>query len=334
MQISNLPDFISRQKYQGFNPNLKGIAEMNAFLTCDPDKEQAETETVEFKAQFDPASRQDWCELIKDIVAMANSGGGTIVIGVQDDGSPSGVDVTPFLHLDPADFTNKIHSYTEQQFAAIAICAGTRQGYPVAVLSIGGVRVPIVFTAPGTYPTSPSSQKTVFSRGTMYFRHGPKSEPGTSEDLRTALEREVCRLKDFWLQGIAKVVAAPPGSTVQVVQQEVNLCDSAEAAPIRLTADEDAPPFRAIQADKLYPYRQKELLAILNERLGPKVAGPHDLLCIRRVHLTDGNPNFSYKGLWAPRQYSIAFVEWLVERYSSNSEFFQKARDAYRHRDD
>jgi hypothetical protein len=304
---------------------------MDELPTCDPEEVQAEAEEVDFKAQVGLGSRQDWCEMVKDVVSMANSGGGSIIVGVHDDGTPSGVDVSPLLHIDPADVTNKIHSYTGQQFAAFAIRPGKRQGYDVAVLSVAGVEIPIVFIAPGTYPTGPSSQKTAFSKGTVYFRHGAKSEPGTSEDLRLALGREIARLKDFWLQGIAKVVAAPPGSTVQVVQQEVSLRDSAEAVPIRLTTDEGAPPFRAIQADKLYPYRQKEVIKLLDERLGPKIVGPHDLLCVRRTYDTDANPTFLHKGQWSPRQYSEAFVEWLVEQYSADPAFFRNAREACRH---
>ena len=45
-------------------------------------------------------------------------------------------------------------------------------------------------------------QKTAFSAGTVYFRHGAKSEPGTSEDLRASLERELDRIRSSWLDGI------------------------------------------------------------------------------------------------------------------------------------
>jgi predicted HTH transcriptional regulator len=53
---------------------------------------QKESKHVDFKAEFDPNSRHDWCEIIKDIVAMANSGGGAILIGLKDDGKPSNFD--------------------------------------------------------------------------------------------------------------------------------------------------------------------------------------------------------------------------------------------------
>jgi predicted HTH transcriptional regulator len=47
----------------------------------------------DFKSTFDVNAPGDWLEIIKDIVAFANSGGGTILIGVNDDGTPSGAEV-------------------------------------------------------------------------------------------------------------------------------------------------------------------------------------------------------------------------------------------------
>lgn len=35
-----------------------------------------ESKHIEFKEGFNPSEARDWCEIIKDIVAMANSGGG------------------------------------------------------------------------------------------------------------------------------------------------------------------------------------------------------------------------------------------------------------------
>lgn len=43
----------------------------------------------------------DWCELIKDIVAMANSGGGRIAIGANDDGTPSGYELVGRVGIEP-----------------------------------------------------------------------------------------------------------------------------------------------------------------------------------------------------------------------------------------
>jgi len=92
------------------------------YLTLDKVKEaKRESKYLDFKEKFDINQTQDWCEIIKDIIAMANSGGGCILIGARNDSTPSGWDVTPLLHLDPAQITDKIARYTGEQYADFEI---------------------------------------------------------------------------------------------------------------------------------------------------------------------------------------------------------------------
>jgi hypothetical protein len=70
---------------------------------------KSESRTVDFKSKFDPGCAGDWCELVKDVVAIANSGGGSILIGVDDDGKCCGPAAsTKLLCLDPAVITDKV----------------------------------------------------------------------------------------------------------------------------------------------------------------------------------------------------------------------------------
>jgi predicted HTH transcriptional regulator len=151
----------------------------------------SETATVDFKSQFDVDGAGDWLEIIKDIAALANSGGGTILIGVADDGTPSGSDVSGALTIDPADLTNRIHKYTATHFHGFEIVECAKGGHEVCAITVRGCRIPLVFTRVGTYEVTPGRQKTVFSMGTVYFRHGAKSEPATSDDLRAFMDREL-----------------------------------------------------------------------------------------------------------------------------------------------
>jgi len=81
-----------------------------------PEEACRESRLVDFKASIDIESTGDWCELIKDIVAMANSGGGAIIFGVDDHGKLSDADLTA-LSLDSAKVVDKIAPYTGVQFA-------------------------------------------------------------------------------------------------------------------------------------------------------------------------------------------------------------------------
>ena len=165
----------------------------------------SKTADLDFKSEFNPNSNPDWPELIKDIVAIANSGGGIIAIGLNDDGSTASYDIQPVLDLDPADISNKVQKYTNCCFADFRMVETKIGGKSAACLAIGGVHNPIVFEKPGTYQiVGTNQQKSAFSQGTVYFRHGAKSEPGTSDDLRNFVEREVERLRSAWLDNIQK----------------------------------------------------------------------------------------------------------------------------------
>ncbi len=101
-----------------------------------------ETADIDFKAGFDTTSAEDWCELIKDIVAMANSSGGVVVFGVNDDGSPSTADLASVQNLDPAMIVDKIKKYTGQQFAGFSVSSGTRRTASVVALTVSGSSMP------------------------------------------------------------------------------------------------------------------------------------------------------------------------------------------------
>ena len=119
---------------------------------------------------------------------MSNSGGGVILIGVNNNGLSSDFDIDCVLSIDPATITDKIYKYTDYQFHDFQIKGVLKKKKRICALIVGGVSVPLIFTEVGTYPIEGGKQKTAFSKGSVYFRHGAKSEPGTSEDLRRFLE--------------------------------------------------------------------------------------------------------------------------------------------------
>jgi hypothetical protein len=200
----------------------------------------------------------------------------------------------------------------------------------VIVLVVSSVSIPIVFTAPGTYEVGGGKQKTAFSKGTVYFRHGAKSEPGTSDDLRAALTRELDRIRSSWLDGITKVVTAPVGATISVLPGEVQLSGAEGATGVRLVNDEDAPAFKAFRTDLLYPYRQKELVTRVNALLAGSKISSHDVYCVRKAHGIDAQPNFFYKPQFSSPQYSEAYAEWMAGQHRGDADFFLKAREASR----
>jgi len=289
-----------------------------------------ESRHVEFKEKFDLAERQDWCEIIKDIVAMANTGGGYILFGVKKDGSASDWNPTPLCTLDPAQLTDKIAAYTGEQFSEFDVQEAERAGRAVALMTIRPVHIPLIFTQPGTYDIGGGKQKTAFGKGTVYFRHGAKSEPGNSQDIRQSVQREIEAIRKSWMGNIRKVVTAPRGHEIRVLPPEVIESGLPGATPIRIVDDPRAPAYRRIDPNKTHPFRQKEVVEGVNKALGgSRKITPYDILCVRKVYKVDESKSeFFYKPMFASPQYSQSFVDWMVAQLDADPTFFDNARAA------
>jgi hypothetical protein len=208
-----------------------------------------ESKSIEFKQSFNPQSSGEWCELTKDLVAIANSGGGIIVFGLDSSGRPSGQDVEAILGVDPADIANKVSRYTGLVDFTFEIRALEKNARKLAAFVIPAVSVPLVFQKPGTYEVGEGKQRTAFATGTVYFRHGAKSEPGTSEDIRRVIERQLDHIRKSWIKGVRRVVQAPGGShlvsligaqQVGALASRVTIVSDPKAIPVRITRDPTA----------------------------------------------------------------------------------------------
>jgi hypothetical protein len=203
-----------------------------------------ESKTVEFKQSFNSDVKGEWCEVIKDLVAMANSGGGIIVFGLGNTGEPSGVDVTKVCVLDPADIANKITSYTGSSEFDLQIFDLDKDGNKLVAFVVGAATVPLVFEKQGNYADPAGKPKSAFGIGTLYFRHGAKSEPANNADLRKSLAKQIDSVRREWMDGVRKVVEAPAGSQIVVAGMgisaaatdgRVHLSKEAGSTPVHLT---------------------------------------------------------------------------------------------------
>lgn len=144
--------------------------------------------------------------------------------------------------------------------------------------------MPVPFSRPGTYPNpgSPKKQKTAFSRGTLYIRHGAKSEPATRADIAAIIERRLASERQTLLQNVRRVVEAPTGTEIIPIRRGVT-DEQGNPTAIRLTTDPGSPVYGKLNPDLTHPYRQRELIAEVNRRLPRgKAVNTHDLLSVRR----------------------------------------------------
>ena len=104
-----------------------------------------ESRSVEFKEQFAPSDARQCLEVLKDIIAIANSGGGTLAVGIDNAGMPSGADVKPVLDYDHAKYCDLVRKYTQQNFCEFEIIEAEKDGRTIAIFLINAPDYPPCF---------------------------------------------------------------------------------------------------------------------------------------------------------------------------------------------
>jgi hypothetical protein len=269
---------------------------------------------VELRAE--PAD--DGVELVRDVAAMANSGGGVIV-------SPAGGNVDEeLLH-------EQLERYVEPEFEAFELHEVMRGGKAATAVVVESVaNTPLSFTRAARYRDSRGAEHVAFARGGVYFRHGARSEPATGADVRDFIRRQLDATRAQWLHNIRQVMHAPDGAEVAVVET-AERDEEGRPTLIRLTTDPHAPLYGQVDPDQSHPYRQKEVIREVNARLTVITVNAFDILSVRRVHgiTEESRPEFVHVPKFASPQYSDAFVDWIVAEHGRDREFFPDAKASY-----
>jgi hypothetical protein len=256
----------------------------------------------------------DYVELVRDVAAMANSGGGVIVLDAI-----AGVD-EELLH-------EQLSRYAEPEFESFMVERLTRGDHPSTAVFVEGARnAPLVFTRTGRL----GGEHVAFVRGGLYFRHGAKSEPATGADVRDFIRRQLDATRSQWLANIRQVMLAPDGAEVAVVET-AERDEEGRPTLIRLTTDPHAPLYGQVDPDQSHPYRQKEVIREVNARLDGLQINAFDVLSVRRVYgiTEESRPEFVHVPKFGSPQYSDAFADWLVSENERDPDFFPEAKRNY-----
>jgi predicted HTH transcriptional regulator len=184
-----------------------------------------ESAKLDYKQEWDPQRRRDVIELIKDLVAMANTAGGYVVIGLGDAGEEVGLQDAQVEILDEATLRAQTQSHLGvalELFLDKTISYGGKRYAIVTVLRSS--RSPIVFAKDGQYPDPAGANRTVaaFRQGDVFVRHGSASERWNQDDVRTIYGRVVDREKERWLAEVVpdvrRLIEAAMGGRAPVVR--------------------------------------------------------------------------------------------------------------------
>lgn len=169
---------------------------------------QAETLATEFKSWLDLSTAAGRAPLAKAAIALANHGGGTIVVGMREAANqPIG------SHQRPHDLTRyttdavnaAINRYADPQIHCDVVHINhPATGHEHAFVVVpGGYSVPVM-AAKGT-------DGEILAQKVYIRKPGPKSEePFTADEWRTLLDRCVRANRDSLLDAIRDVVAGRP----------------------------------------------------------------------------------------------------------------------------
>ena len=199
-----------------------------------------EGDHLEYKEAWVQASKRKWevsDDLLETIVAMANSSGGIIIIGVQKDPNDKGL---------PGGVTGVIHN--DPQSAIRNRCASDIQ--PVLVLDTAVVVMP---SDPGSQPKSvllvrvPRGSNPPYilrTRGIIYIRSHEDDRPAGRADVDALVSRStVSAVSDgsAWVDAMNHIgVGAQNRWQVPYMYLGVALTPTLPISPVRLGRDEDA----------------------------------------------------------------------------------------------
>jgi hypothetical protein len=255
---------------------------------------------------FDPTSEEDWNNLVRDVVAIANSGGGRLIVALSPDGRT----------LNQWQLVRRISERSCYTFDKLRVIPGGHAAQPAASIVIR----PAIFPLGLVESASDGTTRTIF-----YVRHGDRSEPATTADMQGFVERSVTRLRRRWLRRIRRAMTSP---SMLATSPPTRRADSANLQPVRIVTDPNAPALQPQDVDRLYPWRQKDLVRELNARLGRRMLNSYDIQAIRRQHQLDERPDFIFNLPGAGRRYSPAVADWIIEQLAADPGFFEHARAA------
>ena len=156
-----------------------------------------ESDNLDFKETFDD-SPNSWKKIAKDVFAMANSGGGYIVMGVKEargEFVPVGLDLD--FNIDPSVWFTKLNNWSTSQIGLvykehITEIKGERRKFAVIHVK----RVTGNFVTPkvdGVIEYPSGTTKTEFQKGVLYTRSGTSSVPAQGEDFYKLLLNMISR---------------------------------------------------------------------------------------------------------------------------------------------
>lgn len=157
---------------------------------------RSESAKLDYKSAYDPSDSSQKVKLAKHVMAMANTFGGYVIIGVDDDGRRNGLSKTDIDAIDEATVRAQIAGYASVPIPLFVAKPIEHDGLSFAIITILPVtNTLVVAVADGNIPG-----ETLFRKGEVLVRHGSASVRWNQKDAEFMLQRIVNARKEEWLR--------------------------------------------------------------------------------------------------------------------------------------
>lgn len=203
-----------------------------------------EDDRVDYKRSLDIDSDKEWLSLTKDISALANTRGGYLVFGVNDQDKEI-VGLTKKIEgvlRDANNLQSKINSYLDPEVSTIRSKAFRMDGRMIVVLYVPqSFNVTHIIKKDGVIYKQSKNPKTILNKGTFYVRRSASNHLGDSRDFDDIVERRIDQFRDALIDKVARVVRTPADSNLFILSKDPEdvagerfiIEDSPESIPVK-----------------------------------------------------------------------------------------------------
>jgi len=159
------------------------LVEASRFLSRAAEARRS-SKRVALKEGFEPRASGDWLELVRDVAALANSGGGVVVLDRLGD-------------LDEERLHEQLASYVEPEFESFTVEELARSGRPATAIVVAPASTtPVAFSRQGRYRGADGTEHVAFVRGGVFIFGFLVSVAAQVGDLAESLLKREAGMKD------------------------------------------------------------------------------------------------------------------------------------------
>lgn len=188
---------------------------------------KTETKNLDHKEglNWDKSSNDEKLEIVKDIIAMANTqDGGKIVIGVRDgDYEFVGLSEEDYKSFDQTKLNEFLHKYTDPKFSCQVYKDKIYEKYVVVIDIPEFQEVPIICKRDAH--SSKNNSKQILQKGQIYIRTDKASSEviPSAQEMRDLLGRAIVKKGDELLNNIEHLIKGKPLKTTEDSEEKYKI---------------------------------------------------------------------------------------------------------------